>query len=754
MKPLQATMHAGRPLDALLRPRSIAIVGISRSSGRQSTIDGSAVLASLLQHRYTGAIELVHPDGGEIEGRNAWRWIAALPQPVDLAVIALAAQRVPAAIAECGARGIRAAVVMSAGFAELGDDDGARLEEGVRDAAQRHRVAICGPNGLGYVNVPDAVCAGYFPCLATAMPKAGGLSIVTHSGAIGNSPLARAIDPGIGIGCVISARKETNVALADYIEYLVDDRHTRVLSVYLEGVTDGRRLRRAFERAAAAGKPVVAYKVGKSAAGAKAALSHTAKIAGEPALWRGLFRQCGVIEAMRLDDLLEIPMLLVKTLQAAARGAAGGTAAEGVPRGIGIVTISGGLGAIIADHFALEGFDVPPLSAATQAALKALPIRFGSTANPVDTTAAIQRDEARLNDILSTVAADPAIDALVFPNASRFPQRAIDVARIIADSAARIDKPLVSVWYAGHDNAEAMRVLHDSAHVACFDDPAASARALAALRDFRSFAARLRERGGGVDGGGVCKREVGGLDRTACSEQASHACRQPALRGMLSEPDGKRLLQRYGVPLLAERTAAGIDEALSHAGALGYPVAMKIVSADIAHKAAIGGVALGLANAAELRTAYDRMIASVAREAPAAQIDGVLIAPMIDIAAELIVGAYVEPTLGPALVVGAGGSRVEQMRDVTMRLLPASRVDCRQMLDEIHDPRIRSLAADVKAKLAAAIDAIATMAAHLQPDLLEVDVNPLALTSGGEVFALDSMLVFRTESPSAKETAT
>ncbi len=704
-------------LEALLHPRSIAIVGMSRASGRQNTIDGSAVLRSLVRYQYSGALHLVHPEGGELDGRPVHRSIAELPEAPDLAVISLGAQRVPQAIADCGARGIRAAVVMSAGFSELGDDEGRHLELALREAAERYGVAICGPNGLGYVNVPKAIYAGYFPCLSTAEPNAGGLSVVTHSGAIGNSLLARAIDRQVGIGCIVSAGNETNVTLADYLEFLVDDPDTRVLSIYLEGVADGRRLRRAFERAAAAGKPVVAYKVGKSAAGAKAALSHTAKIAGEPALYRGLFRQCGVIEATRLDDLIEIPMFLLKT-----------RIAEGpAPRGVGVVTISGGLGAIVADHFAAEGFDVPALSAATQAALQALPLKFGSTANPVDTTAAIQRDEGRLADILSAVAADPSVDALVFPNASRFPERALDVARIMADTAERFEQPLISLWYAGSDNDPAMQWLHASRKVACFDDPSAGARALAALRDFRAFVAR---------------RDTPVADASAQpAGDASAAGVVQNLCGVLSEPDGKRLLAAHGVPLLPERRASEADEAVWAAAALGWPVAMKIVSADVPHKASAGGVALGLGSAAEVRAAFERMLADVSLAHPLARLEGVLVSPMASLRAELIVGMTIDATLGPALVVGAGGGDVERLRDAAMRLLPASPDDCRQMLDEIADPRIRVLEAPHKERLAQVVHRIARMCVQLAPRLQELDVNPLALTRDGEVVALDAMLV-------------
>ncbi|MBL8386520.1 MAG: acetate--CoA ligase family protein, partial [Burkholderiales bacterium] len=561
------------PLDRLLRPRSIAIVGVSRDSGRQTTINGSAVLDSLLRFGYRGRIDLVHPEAKEIAGRPAYPTIAALPEVPDLLVIALPADRIPATVEAAGARGIRAAVVMAAGFSELGEGDGARLEDELRQAAARHGVRVCGPNGLGYINVAAGVCAGYFPCLASVIPEAGGLGIITHSGAVGNSLLARAIDRGVGTSLVISAGNETNVALADYVDDLVDDAHTRAIAIYMEGVVDGRALRQALARATAAGKQVVVYKVGKSPAGARAALSHTAKLAGEPALYGGLFRQLGVVEAARLDDLIEIPMLFLKTAPSP----------RPAPRNIGVVTISGGLGAIVADHFAAEGFALPALGEHTRRRLLSLPLKFGSVANPVDTTAAIQRTESTLADILTIVAEDPDVDALVFPNASRFPQRALDVANLMADTAARIDKPLVSVWYAGADNHPAMARLHQSARVACYDDPAAAARALAGLRLSQGSAARAR----------------GGLPAPPPGARA-RALQIAGPGGSLSEPRAKAILAAYGIAVPREATARSGAEAAACAASIGFPVAMKIVSAAIPHKARVGGVCLNLGSAAEV----------------------------------------------------------------------------------------------------------------------------------------------------------
>ena len=709
-------MNRSAALLPLLRPKSIAIVGVSRDQGRQTTINGSAVLESLARFSYAGRIDLVHPEASEIGGRRVFPTITALPETPDLIVMSLAAARIPAAIAESGEKGIRGAVVMSAGFSELGEGEGANLERDMKDAATLHGVRICGPNGLGYINVPDSIYAGYFPCLGTAAPKAGALSIITHSGAVGNSLLARAIDRGIGMSFVVSAGNEANVTLADYIDFMIGDPQTRVISIYMEGVVDGARLRESLERAAAAGKAVVIYKVGKSAAGAKAALSHTAKVAGEPALYRGMFRQLGVIEATRLDDLIELPMMLIKA----------GTRTTSIPKNVGVVTISGGLGAIMADHLSAEGFSLPELSASTQAKLAALPLKFGSTVNPVDTTAAIQRTESTLADIICIVAADPGIDVVAFPNASRFPQRALDVAGIMAATAERLDKPLVSIWYAGPDNDPAMKLLHDSKSVACFDDPAACARALAALRDFRRIAARKPE---------APLVPVPGA-RKAISAIAA---------GVLSEPAGKAVLQAYGVPVPRESTAASAREAVEQAASIGFPVAMKIVSADVPHKAKVGGVRLGLVSAAEVAGAYEEMLATVASNAPEAKLEGVLISEMVEIEAELIVGAYSDPHFGPVLVAGLGGSQVEALRDVAMCLLPATLADCRRMVDDLQDRRIRLLGEADKDTLVCVIGRIAAMAWDLQPALVELDVNPVALTRRRSVVALDAMMSFESK---------
>lgn len=701
-------------LRALLRPQSIAVIGVSRDAGHQQTMSGSTILQSLVRFGYPGRIDIVHPSGDEIGGRRSSVSIAALPQAPDAIVLALPSAAAPQAIADAGARGIRGAVVLSAGFSELANEEGTRLARKLQTAADDHGVRICGPNGLGYVNVWDKVLAGYFPSLlSSALPRPGGLSIVTQSGAVGNSLLARAMERGIGTSFVISSGNETNVSLPDYIDFLVNDPQTKVLALYLEGVVDGARLVEALRRCTDRGKPVVVYKVGKSASGAKAAMSHTAKVAGEPALYRGMFRQLGVIEAQHLDELIEIPMLLLKTSHCTGRP----------PVGIGVVSISGGLGAVVADHFAAEGFALPTLSEQVQRRLAELPVKLGSTANPVDTTAAIQRTEATLKDILAIVADDPQIDAVVFPNAARFPAAALNVAGIMADAAQSIAKPVLSIWYAGADNQAAIARLHESERVACFDDPAACARAMGAFRDFRLSTAAP----------------------TVSTVQAPAQARDRAgtalaLRGTLDEAASKEILRAYDVPIPNESLARSAQDAAAAADAIGFPVAMKIVSRDIPHKARVGGVRLNLSSRAAVLQAHAAMLDSVATRAPGAHIEGVLVTQMVGVRLELLVGGYRDSQFGPVLVVGMGGADVESLPDVAMRLLPVTAADCKEALESLQDRRVRLLTAHEKAALAEVVERVAAMAWDLRDELCEIDVNPVALTFEGRALALDALI--------------
>jgi acyl-CoA synthetase (NDP forming) len=549
------------------------------------------------------------------------------------------------------------------------------------------------------LNVVDGVYAANFAPIESITPRPGGLAIVSQSGAIAGSLLARANQRQIGISHVISTGNETATTMADYLDALVEDDRVRAISLYLEGANDPRALVAALTRATQAGKSVVVLKVGDSEVGARAALSHTAKLAGEPRLYRGAFEQAGVIQAHSLPDVIDLQMYLMSERDPA-------RAVDGVC----IVSISGGLGAVAADEFSRAGIAVPELDASVRAELDGLGI--GATANPVDTASATQRGDGVFTAALAAIGRDPRIDAIVVPLASRFAAAARATPDDLLHARDAAGVPVLAAWYAGEDNADAVAQLRASGRIACFDDAGACARALRAAN--RAAPA------------------------VAPAAEAAVLALDPALRGVLDEPTSKALLAAHGIAFAAEAVADRDPDAIRKAAdEIGYPVALKVVSADIMHKAAVGGVRLGLGDGDAVTQAAREMLATVAREAPDAQVSGVLVSAMVDVAEEFIVGAYDDASFGPTLAFGSGGSRVEQLDDVQLRLLPIGRAEVARLVDA----RLGAAAAPgVREELIAQVDRIATFAASTGPRLRELDVNPLVVTADGTVVALDAVI--------------
>jgi acetate---CoA ligase (ADP-forming) len=686
----------------LLRPQSVALLGVSRPAPGKSRVGGAAVLANLRRGGFTGAITVVHPSADIIDDVACIRAIADAPGPVDLAVISLPAKSVPEAVRDCAEAGIRAFVILTAGFGETGTAEGRVLEGELRRLGQKYDLAICGPNGLGLLNVPEQVYTANFAPIETLRPNAGGLAIISQSGAIGGSLLARAVQRRIGISHVISTGNETVTTMADYVEALADDDRVRAFSVYMEGADDPRRLIAAFSRARAAGKPVVVYKVGESEVGARAALSHTAKLAGEPRLYRGAFEQAGVVQAESLPDLIDAQMYFLSETDLAQ-----------APAGVCVVSISGGLGAVTADELARAGIDVPPLSPATRKELDGLGLDLGATGNPVDTAGATQRREDVLTTLLTIIGRDPAIDAIVVPLASRFPVAAQTTPKDLLAARAAAGIPVLAAWYTGDDNADAVAALRADGRVACFDDAGGCARAIRWARRLAQLPAD--------------QAEIPALAVPLFQHQD----------GVLDEPASKALLAECGLRFPRETIVTSAAEASQAATEIGFPVAMKVISADIAHKAAVGGVSLAINDQVAAAGAYRAILTAVASAAPGAVVTGVLISEMVNVAQEFLVGVYNDASFGPTLAFGRGGSQVEQLADVSLRLLPATRREIESMVRD----RLRDLLPEQITR--AVIDSVANVAAFAAGAgrrLSELDVNPLVVTADERVLTLDAVI--------------
>jgi acetyltransferase len=664
------------------------------------------VLSELAAGQYSGAIYPVHPTASSFGSLPAFPSLAELPTVPDVLVIARPAATVPALAVEAAKRGVRGLVVMSSGFGELGTEEGHRKDAALRLVADQYGLAICGPNSLGLINAHTGAYLSNFAPLERRRAKPGGLAIVSHSGALAGSLIGLALDRGVGLSYAISGGNELTLTAADYVRHLAHDARVTSLSLYLEGATDGRALIDAVAEATAAGKPVVALKVGDSPSGARAALSHTAKISGEQNLYQAALEQAGASLAHSLEELVQLPMYRENVADPTVP-----------PRRACIISLSGGLGAAVADEFSRAGIDVPELQPRTRAALAALDLPLGGTSNPVDTAGATQRSPQSLGDIVAAAAADPQVDvvALTFP--SRFQSTAKQTPELVSAIHATLTKPLVAIWIAGSENAEAIGALRDRG-VACFESPAACARALSAASRFAEHLASERQ-----------PLSAPPVDLSA--------------RGWLSEPATKALLRHYDIDTAREGLVASAEEAERLAADFGYPVALKVASPDIVHKAAAGGVRLGITDVGELHAAFAEMHETLRRTSPGARIEGLLVGEMVGVRSEYIIGSYVDETFGPVLAFGKGGSRVEQESKPQLRLLPMTVADCADAVDRALTDMGECPSDVVVEGLRAAVAAVARFATAAGDRLLELDVNPMIVSTDDRVLALDAVAHFK-----------
>ena len=698
-------------LARLLSPRSIAIVGASNDP---ASINGQ-VLCNLQARGFAGALYPVNPKYDQVGGVRCWSSAEALPEAPDLAVILLGAARAVQAVADCGKRGVPFAIVIGAGFAELGAE-GERLQQDLLDAAARHGMRIVGPNCIGLMNVPGNVFAGFGPVFGLSQLRAGGVSMVTQSGGFGFAVVNMAEELGVGFRHVVSTGNEADLTSLDFMDAFIDDPGTEVIAGYFEGIRDAKRIPEIGRRALAARKPVIAWKVGNSPEGERAAASHTGNLGGSAKLYQAAFDQFGWI---RIDDVHE----LVDCTQAFGRGK--------LPAhdGVCIVTVSGGAGVLLADACAAHGLRVPALSAQTQERLRGVLPAYASPQNPVDVTASILNDPGLLRAALGILLEDDAVGSLLVVASSVEGAMAECIAAELVALDAGTAKPLLVSWSSREDRVGDAYVRLREAHVPLYRTPSRCCRALAAIA---RFAAAVRRHDGAPP---TAARPV---ERIAAriGEAGSN------------EYEAKRLLARYGLVPTREAIAASAVEAVEAAARLGYPVALKVLSADIPHKTEVGAVRLRLADAAAVTRAFDEVMANSLARVPHARIDGVLVQEMVEGGIEAILGAMDDPRFGPAVMFGLGGIFTEVLDDVVFRLAPVSLEGAREMVASIKGSAVLRGArgqpeADVEA-LAQAIVGLSRLIEESGGAIAELDINPLVvLPKGHGVRVVDALVKTR-----------
>jgi len=699
-------------LERFFNPRAIAVIGASQDL---NTISGQP-LKFLKSHGYPGALYPVNPRYREVAGVRCYARLAEVPQTPDLALILVNAARVADMLRQCGAKGVPYAIIFGSGFSEIGGA-GVDLQRELIDIAREYNVGVIGPNCQGMINVADKVYAG-FGSVFNADYDAGAVSMVSQSGGFGFSVMnLSAKDGGLAFRQMVTTGNEIGVSTLDFIEYFVRDPHTAIIAAYIEGLKDARRLVEVGNRALAAGKPVLIWKVGNTEHGQRAAAAHTANLGGAMALYRAAFRQAGIIQVEDIQDLIDYGR--------AFRGAR-------LPRGnrLAIITISGGAGILMTDECIARGMQLAQLAPGTLAKLREFVPSFGSLLNPIDVTAAIFNDLSLINRTLQAVIDDPHVDCVAMINASLQGEIAARIAGEIVAVAERTDKPLLLAWSARDEVAPEAYAVLDAARIAHYKSPVRCGRAAAALCSHAEAKRRF-----------LARQAEAPLVLRSAAARAALAGRNADL----TEHDAKRVLAEYGIRVTRETLAATKGEAVAAAKRIGYPVALKVQSAEISHKTEAQAVRLGVATEHELIRAYDAIMRNAADYKPGARIDGVLVQEMVSGGIEAIVGAVNDSLFGPAVMFGLGGIFAEVLKDVAFRLAPVTPSVAREMISEI---RGHAVLAGARGKPAADLDAlvdtlvrVSALAVDLEGDLAELDVNPLfVLEKGRGVVAADALL--------------
>ncbi|WP_281016644.1 MULTISPECIES: acetate--CoA ligase family protein [unclassified Minwuia] len=687
-------------LKRMFEARSIAIIG---ASGDATRIGGRPV-AMLKSQGYAGEIYPINPKRDEIQGLKAYPSVLDVPGQVDLAICAVPGNLVEGVIRQCAEKDVAGTVIFAGGFAEV-SEAGAADQKRLTAIAHETGMRLNGPNCMGFANFANNMPASFHPAFARNMPT-GRIGLVSQSGAFGGLSAMMACDRGVGFRHVLTTGNESDIGVADCLDYLVSDPGTEVILLYIEGVRDGPALLDALARAREAGKPVVAVKLGRTEAGARAAASHTSALAGADQIYDAVFSQFGVHRVNAIEEFFDLGAAL---------------AVGGRPEGdeVALVTVSGGVGVLMADDAATRGLEVTPLPDATQAKFKEL-VPYAGVNNPLDVTGQIINQPDLFEKAMRLVLEEGSYDTVIgfqgaLLNQPDLVQPNLDMWKTLRD--AYPSKRFAVASLMGDDAQHRF----EAEGIPAFREPTHATRAMAAGAHFtRAFNRSF----------------------TWAPEVAPAA--DPGT-GPFTEAAALDLLGAAGVPTMPTRTAATPEEAARVATELGFPVVMKILSPDIIHKTDVGGVRLNLASAEAVQAAAEDMLASVAARVPEARIDGVLLAPMISGGVETILGVHVDPIFGPAVMFGLGGIFVEVLKDVTFRIAPFDTDEALRMIDEIRGrPMLDGVrgapAADIPA-LAEALSALSRFAAAHRERLVSVDLNPFVVLPAGQgAMALDAVV--------------
>lgn len=724
MNPIEGHLPTRSPLHDILAPRGIAVIGASADPTKR----GYKAMVGLVKDGYRGDIYPVNPKADMILGIEAWPSVTAIPGNPELALICTPAATVPGLIAECGRRGIKGAVILASGFAEIGGE-GADLEREMMAKARAHGVRIIGPNTSGIFNLHHQI-----NLLALDNVKPGDVGIISQSGNMLLSLALEAQHNGhVGFSTYVGPGNQSDIGFNDYLRYLGEDEHTRVATLYVEGFRDGRRFLDVASEVTAM-KPVVVYKSGATEAGQKSASSHTGALAGSYGMTVDLLKQAGVSVVHQSDEILPVAEGL--GLLQKARG-----------KRVAVISDGGGQATIASDRLTEAGLELAELSDTTRAKLREVLFPQASTVNPVDVTGSTDANPSLLATCMEIAAADDNVDSVflvgMFGGYSiRFAESLLGDemrgAESMVDLSHATDKPLVIYSLYAPIKPPALRRLHE-AGLPVYDSIEHSVRVLAALGERGLYLAQNHRQ----------EREMAVSAKPELAELFHRA--QGEGRDLL-EYEAKQLLRGHGVAVPEERVVASESELVEAAEAFGQtPLAMKVVSRDILHKSDAGGVRLDLVGEAALREAREAILAACREYDPQAEIEGVLITPMAKKGVEVILGVIRDPIFGPVLMFGLGGIFVEILEDVAFRSIPLSRHDAESMVEQIKAKKILGgVRGEAPVDRSALVDLLLTVSRIVEayPQLVELDLNPVIAGADGYA-VVDARVIVARDLPPA-----
>jgi acetyltransferase len=699
-------------LKRFFAPESFALVGATEDA----TKFGGRALKLAQDFGYRGRLYPVNPRGGSIRGLTAYRSVRELPEAPDHVGVVVAADRVLGVLEDCAARGAKFATVLTSGFIETGTDEGRRMQAELAALSRRTGLRVMGPNCNGFINFVDRVVFASTATVSSAPRETGCVGVASQSGGLGMvNVMWRAQEAGLGVNHVATCGNDADLDILDFANFMVEDLATRVVMLIIERVPNGPKLFTLARKAAQAGKPLLAVKLGRTEEGRRAAASHTGAMSGSDAVHDAAFRQAGVIRCADCNEMYEAGMLLGSGRIAGGRRASS-------------LSISGGNVVMLTDLGALHGIAWPQYTDATQAALAQLMPSYGRVSNPTDLTTAAIASADMYQRVLDTIAADDNVDVMI-PIVT-FGTRA-DIEYTL-EAAQRTRKPFALLWSG-----------------ACSDAPELGPRDLVGrgMPVYRDVLECVRAVGRAMDYGEFLRRHRQARDasRPAGIDVAAARALLAACGATLTERESKTLLAAYGLRSTREYLAASPQEAIDAAKRIGGAVALKISSPDITHKTEAGGVRLGVA-AEDIEASFDEVVRNARTYRAEAQIEGVLVQEMARPGIELMLGITRDPVFGPVIVAALGGVHVEVLQDIAYRVAPIDREEAARMLHELRGRRlldgVRGAAPRDIDAVCEAIERLSWLAADLADSVAEVDINPLLVYErGAGVIAVDALVV-------------